>query len=277
MKKNYFAFSSIVFIAIVTLLQSNASGPASNGNRATGAPGDNGSTCVTCHSGGSFGSVSVSVELKDAQNNPVTEYVPEQLYDVDVTVTNSAGSPAGYGFQMISMNGNTSLNSFSDPGAGVRLSTSSSRQYVEHNQANAAGQFSFKWTAPSQGTGDVDFYFGANAVNGNGNNGSDNATIGQVTFAEVGGDTTDTTGNGEPEGLREMSFNENSLTVYPNPAQSVLFVEGYTTNGTINIYSINGVLVKTAVLNQDQMNVSELEAGIYFIQADSKLGRFVKL
>lgn len=277
MKKNYFAFSSIVFIGIVTLLQSNASGPASNGNRATGAPGDNGSTCVTCHSGGSFGTVSVLVELKDSENNTVTEYVPEQLYDVDVTVTNSAGSPAGYGFQMISMNGNTSLNSFSDPGTGVRLSTSSSRQYVEHNQANAGGQFSFKWLAPEPGTGDVDFYFGANAVNGNGNTGSDNATIGDISFAEVAGDTTDTTGNEEPEGLIELSINENVLSVYPNPAQNVLFVEGYTTNGTVNVYSINGVLIKTAVLSQDQLNVSELEAGIYSIQADTKLGKFVKL
>lgn len=277
MKKNYFAISAVVFIAIATLLQSNANGPASSGNRATGAPGDNGSTCVTCHSGGSFGTVSVSVELKDSENNSVTEYVPEQLYDVDVTVTNSAGSPAGFGFQMISMNGNTSLNSFSDPGNGVKLSTSSSRQYAEHNQANAGGQFTFKWLAPEPGTGAVDFYYGANAVNGNGNNGSDNATISQVTFAEVGGDTTDTTGNGEPEGLGELTLNGNSLTVYPNPAQNNVFVEGYTTNGTMNIYTINGVLVKTAVLNQKQLNVSDLESGVYYIQADAKLGRFVKL
>ena len=277
MKKNYFAFSSVVLIAIVTLLQSNASGPASNGNRATGAPGDGASTCVTCHSGGGFGNVSVLVELKDSENNTVTEYVPEQLYDVDVTVTNSAGNPAGYGFQVISMSGNTSLNSFSDPGNGVKLSTSSSRQYAEHNSPNSGGSFTLKWTAPSPGTGDVDFYFGANAVNGNGNNGSDNATIGDVTFSEIIGDTTDTTGNGEPQGLSELSFNENSLSVYPNPAQNLVFVEGYTANGTINIYTINGSLVKSVVLNQNQFDVSELEAGIYFIQADTKLGKFVKL
>ena len=277
MKKNYFALFSVVVIAIVTLLQSNASGPASNGNRATGAPGDNASTCVTCHSGGGFGNVSVLVELKDSENNTVTEYVPEQLYDVDVTVTSSAGNAAGYGFQVISMSGNTSLNSFSDPGNGVKLSTSSSRQYAEHNSPSSGGSFTLKWTAPSPGTGDVDFYFGANAVNGNGNNGSDNATIGDVTFSEIIGDTTDTTGNGEPQGLSELSFNENSLSVYPNPAQNILFVEGYAANGTINIYAINGSFVKSFVLNQDQFDVSELEAGIYLIQADNRLGKFVKL
>ncbi len=277
MKKNYFALSSLILIAIVTLLQSNANGPASNGNRATGAPGDNGSTCVTCHSGGSFGNVIVAVELKDSENNTVTEYEPEQLYDVNVTVSSTAGSPAGYGFQMISMTGTSSLNSFSEPGSGVKLSTSSSRQYAEHNQANPTGQFSFKWLAPQTGSGAVDFYFGANAVNGNGNNGADNATIGEVSFAEVAGDTTDTTGGEFPEGLSELTKNENLLSVYPNPAQNILFVSGYAANGTVSIYSINGSLVRTVVLNQDQMNVSELDAGIYFIQADDKLGKFVKL
>ena len=79
MKKIYLSLITCGVLGIV-LLNSNAGGPASNGNRATGAPGDGSSTCVTCHnSGGAFGNVTIDMSMKDANGNVKTEYIADSV------------------------------------------------------------------------------------------------------------------------------------------------------------------------------------------------------
>lgn len=63
-------------VAAALLLSSpafaNSQGPASSaGQGYTGAPGENGLTCGTCHNGGGFGSVSLAVTSIDADGDGV--------------------------------------------------------------------------------------------------------------------------------------------------------------------------------------------------------------
>lgn len=75
-----------------------------------------------------------------------------------------------------------------------------------------------------------------------------------------------------------------SLNLYPNPAKNMLTLEGL--NGSINtisIVNINGQIMKqyaTIDTNSFEMNVENLETGVYFVKIDntnsSKTIRFIK-
>ena len=170
----------------ITLLTSNASGPASNGNRATGAPGDGSNTCVSCHNGnGNFGNVSIDLSMTDQNGNLKSEYVPDSVYEIKVTVNNSMGSPAGYGFQMICLDSDDdNYDGWDNPSSNAQLSTSASRDYVEHDGISSSNEFTVDWTAPSEGSGEITFYVGANAVNGTGGTDMDRAAIDNFSFDE---------------------------------------------------------------------------------------------
>ncbi len=60
----------------------------------------------------------------------------------------------------------------------------------------------------------------------------------------------------------------NGLTVYPNPVNSVLFVNTTEKNGFITLYDISGKAVFTSKIHQGQnkIDVSELPAGVYILK-----------
>lgn len=274
MRNNYLLISALAITTAGLLLTSNSSGPASNGNRATGAPGD-ATMCTSCHAGGSFGTVDIDLNILDGNGDPITEYTPGETYAVSVDVSNSMGTPSGYGFQTIALEdgGDTPLNAFSNAGTGVQFSESSSRQYAEHSTPSSSGSFSFDWTAPSEGTGDVTFYAGANAINGNGVTSGDNAALANFTFPEVQGDTSDTTG--DPNGV--IALDENSFRMYPNPVVNTVQFEGIPFGTQVTIFSIKGEMISTRIVNDAAMDLSDLEAGIYIVRSELATKKFVKL
>ena len=83
------------------LFSSVSGGRAAGGQDKTGSPVSSG-TCSGCHSGGSFGA-SVAATLKDVGGNVVTSYVPGDTYTLEIQVSNSTGSPAGYGAQAVAL------------------------------------------------------------------------------------------------------------------------------------------------------------------------------
>lgn len=151
----------------------------------TGGPLSTG-TCADCHSGGNF-SPSVSMEVLDGNNNPVTDYVPGNNYTVNISVTAGAGAPSGYGFQAVALDGaNAQAGTFGTPTtSNSQISNSGSIQYIEHSGASSSGVFSYPWTAPASGTGNVVFYYMGLAVNGMGNTAGDSPTSpGTITLTE---------------------------------------------------------------------------------------------
>jgi len=65
--------------------------------------------------------------------------------------------------------------------------------------------------------------------------------------------------------------NQTVLTVYPNPATDVLNIS--LSNGIaveiVNIYDVSGKLVKTTKLNGNQIDISQLNNGVYMLEAIS--------
>jgi hypothetical protein len=158
-------FSSLLFV-------NYSSSPAQSGLNRTGAPFDVG-TCSGCHSGGSFSST-VTLQLLNSSNVPVTVYTPGALYTVKLTRSGS-GIPAngGFGFQMTcaTVVGNLNNNSWGTAlPFGTAKHTLSQRRYIEHTSKlpSTTTSLSFPWTAPDTNVISVKFYVALNNVNGNG-------------------------------------------------------------------------------------------------------------
>ena len=80
-------------------------------------------------------------------------------------------------------------------------------------------------------------------------------------------------------GVEEFST---AFNIYPNPVNDVLFIENGNNIEEVSIYTITGVMVysEQCVSNNVQVNVSELEGGVYIIKVRTEnneiINRFVK-
>ena len=70
---------------------------------------------------------------------------------------------------------------------------------------------------------------------------------------------------------------ETNLSLYPNPAKESIRIEGLEDNAQVMFYNVLGALVKSISVNTDQeINVSDLPAGLYLIRSGNQTLRFVK-
>ena len=179
-KTIYVGFITTLF---TTILLSNASGPAFNGNGGqTGAPGEG--QCSNCHGGGTF-TPNVSIQIfENGTSTPATSYVGGNTYDVRVTVSSTTGVPR-FGFQLTALKPtNTVAGTFNTPSSNTRTISTGGRNYIEQNARSNSGVFSAKWVAPASGSGLITFYASGNCVNANGSTSQDNATTTTASLPE---------------------------------------------------------------------------------------------
>ncbi len=192
--KTRFIFLLFTVGLLSFIFQSNSGGRAAAANDGnTGAPGESGLTCGTCHVGGAFTTVEALGVFEVGTMTPVTTYVPGTTYDVSFGITATTGTPSGYGFQMTALDAaNADAGTFQNLGANVQMAAAANvggRTYVEHGGGtSASGVFMMQWVAPTAGTGDVTFYYAGNAVDGTGTTGNDVGSAGgSITITEAAG------------------------------------------------------------------------------------------
>ncbi len=288
-----FIYTFFTLLIIAVLFIASKDGRAfDNGTGNTGAPGDetnsNGSakTCQSCHFNNADIQVTLDIEVLDGLGDPVSEYIPEQTYDVKVTINSLGDSiPSAYGYQLLSLkaplgqNGDN-LATFDNPASNVRIAVASSngRQYAEHKGPSNSNEFLVEWTAPALGAGTITFYSCGNGVNLNDETGGDNAACNQLELTE-----------GDPVATKDLS-EEVSLIVFPNPVSDVLNIEiNSEVTGTFEarIYNLFGQVVQIKQIdlitgeNKMNLNVSDLPKGNYLLQVvdgEKMMSRkFVKL
>lgn len=140
-------------------------------NARTGGPGEG--LCSDCHSGGSFnGNVSITGIPTTVQAN--------QLYNVELTISATSGSPASGGFQLVALNSaNENVGTLIvTNGAQTGTNTEGGRTYMEHRGPKSFSgntvTWEFDWEAPAgPNNEDITFYFVGNMVNGNGGTSGD--------------------------------------------------------------------------------------------------------
>ena len=193
----------------------------------------------------------------------MTEYLADSVYEVTIIVDNSSGTPAGYGFQMICLDSDDdNYDGWSNPSSNGQLSTSGGRNYVEHDGMSSSNVFTVDWTAPSEGTGEVTFYVGGNAVNESDDTGGDRAAIDAFSFDEMPADAT--TGINRAQNVE--------FAVFPVPTADVLNIIGAENGMQALVYSINGARVMQSKIASGSIDVSALETGFYLLEVESMQG-----
>ncbi|HOW30090.1 MAG TPA: T9SS type A sorting domain-containing protein [Bacteroidales bacterium] len=115
----------------------------------TGSPGD-GKNCTDCHTG-----TASTVSGWITSNIPATGYEPGQTYQI--TATNNITGSGKYGFEVSPQN--TSGTLLGTLAAGSNNQLVGNNKYVTHVSASETVKtWTFNWTAPAAGTGNVTFY-----------------------------------------------------------------------------------------------------------------------
>lgn len=73
--------------------------------------------------------------------------------------------------------------------------------------------------------------------------------------------------------------NSNSIVIFPNPTQDVLFINGLESNDKVRLFDLQGRLILTSVANTDgnlQVSVSQLPNGVYLLQVGVEIMKFIK-
>jgi Secretion system C-terminal sorting domain/HYR domain/SprB repeat len=179
MKKVYYFFS---LIAVSMILLSHTTFNENGKAGVTGAPGETGCNASGCHTGVGAGSVSLTSDI------PLNGFVPGTTYNMTLTVSEMGKSLFGMGLEALNAAG-TNGGTLAVTNASTKLLPKGARQNVVHQFNGGAvadtKAFTFSWTAPAAGSGDVSFYFAGIAANGDGSEGpEDNAYMGTKIFKQ---------------------------------------------------------------------------------------------
>ena len=235
---------SALILPMVFINNGINSSPTGTPGARTGSPGDGGGTCFTsgCHTG-------APAETADiiTTNVPSEGYTPNTAYTVTVTLTGTGRK----GFQVSPQN-------ITGTGLGTLASGTGSMvtggKYITHSAAisTATAVWTFQWTAPAKGTGDVNFY-GAFAI-------TRNTTKTQVLKV------TEKIGSG----IQESDLF--SINVFPNPVsnQLNLLFNNNTKNAVIDLLDLNGKEILHKELNnntaENAIDVSTFKEGNYIVK-----------
>lgn len=248
MKNNYF-YTLLLAIPVLGVLFISWSG-GYNAASVTGSPGDGGSTCANCHSGGTFATTGTITT-----NIPATGYALNTTYTVTVTFTGGSGSKRG--FQVTAeKSGGTKVGTFT---AGTGSQVFNSGKTVTHNNSTLS-TWTFNWTSPSTNQGTVTFYAALNATNGNGGTSGDKVITTSTSVNVLGND-------------EEFA---QKFKLYPNPTLNKTYIDlpENIIIAQVTIFDFLGKQVlKTSVTEvQNDLDVSQLKSGTYILSIQTESG-----
>jgi hypothetical protein len=262
-------FSGLIIVAALTSADIQNGGGAPSAR--TGSPGDGGN-CTGCHTG-----TAVTTAGLITTNIPANGYVPGTVYTITATVSDPLKNKFGFEVSPQSITG-TKLGTLTITDA-TRTQLIGSGKYVTHKSTGTAGTsnaatWSFNWTAPAAGTGQVGFYGAFLAANANAATSGDVVSLSSLFVNE-----------NLSTGAAESFFGD--LQIFPNPAVEELFVsvpQSMKQELRIRIFSMKGDLVKeesfSSVVEKVSIDVSALAEGMYFAEInwgeDKIVKRFLK-
>lgn len=247
MKKIYFVYTPLLLVSILLYGFSGDDLRYPDGAPAgyTGSPAD-GKNCTHCHNGSL-----ANVEGWITTSIPDSGYAPGFTYDVTVSVPGSGEK----GFELSPQTINGDLQGTLIAGSGSKLV--GDQKYITHNSGVSGNPavWTFQWTAPEEGTGDVVFY-GAFSIREN------QTKLSSLLIHE------DITTSIPEEGMTQFS-------VYPNPVKDQLWMNYRLQNTekvSVQLYSLNGNMIssfldETQAAGQHRFTIAPkgVEAGLYLV------------
>ena len=238
----------------------NAAHTFSNGAPAghTGSPAD-GVSCATygCHAGGP-NQTNESVDV--TSDIPGSGYISGTTYELMVTMTKSGGQK--FGFQLSPQDNAGAEVGALIAGSGTAIAGG---HYMTHapGSTTASGgtkTWTFQWTAPTAGTGNVNVYYAGNFTNNMNNASGDVIVTGSLVVNESN------------VGISEAELA--SISVYPNPVIDEIHVAAIDVDEEIMItlFSMDGkkVLEETHEGGEVIIDVASksLNTGVYFLHLE---------
>ncbi len=97
------------------------------------------------------------------------------------------------------------------------------------------------------------------------------AKIGNGCTASVSGRGFDTSNTTPSSSLKV----DDVITVYPNPTNSIIYIEGIKNNDLISLYDINGRLLikKVGSKSREKLNLEPFPSGLYIVKIEDKIYR----
>lgn len=262
MKKNVFVtigLTSVFAVAIFVATSLSTSGHyavyansmGSPGGK-TNSPGD-GASCVQCHTQTFAPSATVTISAPALAGG----YVPGQTYTINAAISGTSSSKIGF-----EVTAERDLNDakigtiiITDP---TRTTTVNSGNAITHNSAagttsiSGANAWTFDWTAPTAGTGDITFYGAFNATNSNATMSGDFIYMTSLAVQES-----------IPTSIADAVVGEDNY-IYPNPATTFFSVSSKFRQ--VELFNMNGEKVLEKNQTQNKINIEQLPKGIYFVR-----------
>lgn len=211
---------------------------------ATGSPGE--VDCTNCHNSYALNSGGGSIALNTGTTN--NQYTPGVTYQMTFTVTYSGRNLFGLGVEALNSSNNNAGTFVITDAASTRTKTALigtvSRISVVHQFNGGASAnskvFSFSWTAPAAGTGNVTFYYCGLAANANGSESGDYVYRGSTVLTEM-----------NTSGIEEASSNID-FSVFPTLIQDQATIRVTpVTSGTMSVqlFDLTGRQVRSESLD----------------------------
>ncbi len=275
MKKNILtslcltAFFAVSIIAITSLIESGTTSVYANtggspGGR-SGSPNDNATApfgpgnCTACHSGSTVNSGNGLATI--TSNIPAGGYVPGQTYTITAGIGELGISKFGFEVTAEKDADNTKTGTFA-------LTNATNTKFVNSNNAvshTAAGTtplttnattWSFDWTAPVAGTGNVTFYGAFNSADGTG-------SVGDKIYTKTLAVTEDVS-----TGLAD-NLNQTSFSIFPNPAKNRITFKSENDIESVVVYDVNGKMMNLNNDFENGLNIEALSSGIYIVHVNA--------
>lgn len=252
---------------MVLLLAGGKAFTNKNGAPSSRSGGAGEGTCATssCHVGTANTGPGLVTLTSDAPNGI---YTPGDTYIITATVVQSG--IVRFGFQVLSgysvaANASMGTTVLLLPGE-TKITTAGARKYVTQttpgSSGNASRSWTFAWTAPTQGSGDVSFFMSGNAANNNGNRTGDQIYSTSLTLVEAAVNL-------------EEAFRSTEMTIYPTLATEkiqVRILDAGFAPYDVQILNQQGQVVRememTAVGSelQKEISLSGFAAGMYYLR-----------
>jgi len=264
MKQRFIIYliSLVMFVILASAISNAAHSPGAK----TGSPAD-GNDCTQCHSG-----VAQSAHGWISSNIPASGYVPGNTYTITLAGTHAGVKKFGFEFTAEDSK-NAKIGSFTITNT-TETQLTNMMHAVTHTgngltPTNNQKDWSFNWTAPASGTGNITFYASLNAANGN------NSTTGDVIY-----DIDSTFTEDLSSSIQETEKNA-KMVIYPNPIGNTLNVKNMVQGSyQLQISDLAGriVLEKSVQMNKESfsLDISSIPSGVYFIQLKQEKNVYVK-
>jgi hypothetical protein len=270
-KITLFLFGLGTLLILTSGIHSKRSSAAPIGS--TAAPGEETCGRAGCHTGnnGSNNINTGSGILSISSNKNLQFYVPGESYEITVRIEESNIERFGFSLTVLDENnnkaGHLSVTNHQLTQILDGINQFAGRQYITYRMKgtepyeSGVGQWTFNWTAPETNVGKISFFTAG--VSGD-NDGTDLGDLVYTHKIEASYSLTS---------VSNLEKKNSNVSVYPIPAKEFIHiqVEHFDhSNLKYSLFDIKGINVlqtqNDALLNPtSQMNISNLNSGIYFL------------